>query len=281
MTEKITEPIYHYTSINAFIGMLKSKELWLSNLAIMNDKNEMLEMSNRLRTDLANEHIDKGKIDILFSFMSTEFSHFVYCASSFSLNEDDAAMWERYGDNAQGVCLEIKPDKLIAGISKNYALGRVRYSPDEQYNQLLQSVINEAKETSLDEWKQRIYWHLLFFINRYSILYKHKSFKGENEVRLYATQPCNINGLNKDNADVAHKKLDEYFIERSGVIKFIERVLFEPCDVVSKIILGPRAKQDIVVFKGYLRAMKFRIDESYVHYGHLANNTYLSECSLR
>lgn len=137
MNVGITEPIYHYTSISAFIGMLKSKELWLSNLVTMNDKKEMFEMLDHLQMDLANANIDKKKIDMLFNYMRTEFPNFIFGASSFSLNEDDAAMWERYGDDAQGVCLEIKPDKLIAGISKNYALGRVRYSPDEQYNELL------------------------------------------------------------------------------------------------------------------------------------------------
>ena len=97
--------LYHYTSLNALCGILKDRELWLGNTASMNDKNEIKEFFKSFKKWLINRMPDKEDLikNLLYNATNKIEGKYPF-AMSFSTWEDDAAQWERYGDNASGVC---------------------------------------------------------------------------------------------------------------------------------------------------------------------------------
>ncbi len=256
----INKPIYHYTSIRAFVNILKSKELWLSNIATMNDKKEITAMLELLKSDLEKSGVDTERTKELLYCLESEYKQLVYLAACFSLNEDDAAMWERYADDARGVCVKINPQKLNEQIDKNeYILDYVKYSQDENYQYILDTTKDIIQTTSKNDWFYKVRGSLLLFIKRSAILYKNKSFESEREVRLCRRQAYSTSSI--DN-----------YVDINGVIKFVDKMPFEPCNVISEIILGPRANQNIDILKGYVR----EIASPY-----LANTIRNTNCSLR
>ncbi len=46
--EKYGDYLYHYTSIDALMGILEKKEFWLGNTANMNDSSELIDFTKRI-----------------------------------------------------------------------------------------------------------------------------------------------------------------------------------------------------------------------------------------
>ena len=55
--------LYHYTSMNTFISMLNSREIWLSNTGTMNDRKETIHFIEMIQKELKeyqrNDFFDK------------------------------------------------------------------------------------------------------------------------------------------------------------------------------------------------------------------------------
>lgn len=49
---KYGKRLYHYTSLNSFFSMIRSKEIWLTNTGTMNDRKEISYYVERLENEL-------------------------------------------------------------------------------------------------------------------------------------------------------------------------------------------------------------------------------------
>ena len=135
--------IFHYTSIDAFVQMLKMKTktkasnltFWASNVHYMNDPHEMDFLYgeiNRVLPELEKE-MGINEKDMPFSAfnfsninsngikveLDNDFREIIYniiyknvYAISFSRKKDYLPMWSMYGNNGGGLCLQFNYDKL-------------------------------------------------------------------------------------------------------------------------------------------------------------------------
>lgn len=94
--------------------LLSTHELWFSDASGLNDKNELTEFLGKL--ERATKRVDnpeynekqKAFFEKVYSAKDDSYP-FIMC---FSTNRDDAAQWERYADNAKGVCIKFNQPLL-------------------------------------------------------------------------------------------------------------------------------------------------------------------------
>src|ERR1700731_4088345 len=98
------ELIYQYCSPDAFLGIIKSRAVWLSAYYTLNDSMErtwgysiFLRTLEQLRNQLDKEFVSITTNIILSAFKST-----MIMISSYSLDADVLSQWRAYADNGRG-----------------------------------------------------------------------------------------------------------------------------------------------------------------------------------
>lgn len=202
----IPNKLYHYTSKESFLGIIKNKTLWASEILFMNDIKESkipFEIFQNLINEKRNSDIKKKIEDVqnvkninLFDFYKT-FEGFNIYVISFSEKENDLNQWRIYGENGSGCCLEFNANELKLAIDRNLKIlelstnGKIGekyklnwkkccYDKNEQESEI-QSVLEYIKnKNNPDEILNAIQKKLLEF----STYFKDAAFSDEKEVRL-------------------------------------------------------------------------------------------------
>ena len=202
----IPNKLYHYTSKESFLGIIKNKTLWASEILFMNDIKESkipFEIFQSLINEKRNSDIKKKIVDAqnvkkinIFDFYKT-FEGFNTYVISFSEKEDDLNQWRIYGENGKGCCIEFNKDELNSAIDYNlkilepstnekiddeYKLNwrKCCYDKKKQESEI-QSVLEYIKnKNNPDEILNAIQKKLLEF----STYFKDAAFNDEKEVRL-------------------------------------------------------------------------------------------------
>lgn len=264
------EFVYHYTSIDAFYNILKNKELWIGNSSTMNDKEELVGFVKSIKDNLLQDISikDNDKFESFFSNLDHRLeieSPYILCFSSL---KEDAAQWERYANNATGVCLEIKVEELAKICIKNFFLStNVYYDYDvtkHEYFEILKNYFNSGIIKGFNDEKG-----LIDNIILGATAYKNQSFKSESEYRI-----SNIWGINP-----AHSK-EDYKLKNGMIRKMliieIDKLLVDanvsPDILINEIIVGPRSNQPIKDIKDFI---------SNCGLPNLAQKIHKSKCSLR
>lgn len=236
--------LYHYTSLNTFFNMIKSREIWMSNTGSMNDRKETLHFIEMIEKELAlyekTDFFEKVYKQIPLNYK------YAFCLST---EKDDAAQWERYGDSAMGVCLGFNVEELckcLYGYS-DIMFNKVFYTEsvkDEPYFEIVKEYLETGKidvYSSEDELiKQLIYA---------GNLHKHKSFKNEYEVRITTLNNKSQSGMEyalKEIGNVVKKVL----ILRPDIMGHSKGTCFEK--LIDEIIVGPKSQQNINILQQYI-----------------------------
>lgn len=262
--EEYGDKLYHYTSMNAFLSMLNSRELWLSNTGTMNDRKETVHFIEMMQKELA-------------IFQRIEFFHKIYeqiplhykYAFCLSTEKDDAAQWERYADSAKGVCIAFNVEELckcLYGYS-DFMFNKVFYDEtiiNSKYYQIVKNYFETGK-IDIYETEEKLVKFLLYAGN----LHKHNSFLHECEVRITTMDNKKQYGVEyelKELGNVVKKVL----ILKPDVMGHAKGTNFE--NLIDKVIIGPRSQQNIKILQEYIYSKGFY---------RMANNIIQSECPLR
>ena len=86
------ETYYHYTTLNAFCGIIENSELWWGSTASMNDTSELTHFITRLQSSVS-EDVKQDKIGLerFFATMRTRLDNEYPFVMSLSRLGDDAA----------------------------------------------------------------------------------------------------------------------------------------------------------------------------------------------
>jgi hypothetical protein len=263
--------LYHYTSLEVLNSMLfTSHELWFHEASFMNDSRELLDYISNLDTATSDavKTENMPKHHAFFKKVYSEVETQYPCILSFSRRRDDAAQWERYADNAAGVCIKFN--------TKN--LAKMLYSFDGGI--ILQEVFYRYDPTQLHHFEDVKKWideqdctgflgedGLISNIIATSSSYKHTSFEAEDEVRaiiLFAYSYSNIHFEQKDR--VIKKIIKLNFMNQCQELNMNFQDLFD------EIIIGPKSKQNVGTLKEFFIAQ---------HFYSLADKVKKSECPLR
>jgi len=123
--------LYHYTSLEGLIGILKSQSIWASHCEFLNDSNEFHHALSFAKSHSGNIFMEN---DYLSAFgwgmrhaLEKMDRHDIY-VSSFSENPDLLSQWRGYCPQGSGVCIGFDKNSIeqyCAG--KDYKLSKCLY----------------------------------------------------------------------------------------------------------------------------------------------------------
>lgn len=267
----IAELLYHYTSFASLYGIMKNKEIWYGNTATMNDKSEVIGFINRLNKaleeELSSEHQEKR--ETFFTKMCDRLTGEYPFALCFSRLKDNAAQWERYADNARGVCITFNAERFISLIFHNFlGFGNVFYDYNIKEHEHFKIVKHYLCTDELISgfWNEK---GLMDNILACGYSFKHESFKTEEEVRSSTFW----------NNTPPHSKVE--FVSMNGRIKKVlklnlKELCSEECvefeDLFEEVTIAPRSGQNKYELVSFLESVGLE---------KLAGNVKKSECPLR
>lgn len=262
--------LYHYTSIATLYNILRSKQFWLGNMATMNDSKEVKYFIELLRNELC-DNVSVDKLEQCNEFFAKVFERierkYPY-AMCFSKLEDDAAQWERYADDAKGVCIVFNTKNIMCAFYEVYLLfGDVYYDFDikqHQYYKILYDYFMTGNLNGFCDEKGQV-------DNAIACGYshKHRSFRSEQEIRV-----VNLWSFIPEHATVETeciggiiKKFMKFNMERR-----CEEVGLSFEDLFEEIVIGPKSVQNISSLQAFIEEKGFAI---------LKGKISKSDCPLR
>ncbi len=223
--DKVTSPLYHYTSASGLKGIFEGGQLWFTDVLHANDPSEF-EYGNNIAIDLLqNEAVrSSGDLKEFLEFISKMLGGALKNAvgvyvSSFSAVEDDLSQWRAYGDDGRGYAIAFAPSIFSADQCVNLkalnpnertSIACVKYDDKEKkvgqahHAPTIQKVIEVVKKVSddgllKDELQRQYFFKRLgveFAIAHIfnSATLKHRAYCGEIETRLviYNSSPTEL-----------------------------------------------------------------------------------------
>lgn len=263
--KKFGNRLYHYTSLNTFLCMVRTREIWMSSTSSMNDRKEttyFIELLEKeLKTYCRQDFFEKIYAQIPSSYK------YAFCLST---EKDDAAQWERYGDSAMGVCLAFNVGELYKCLYgyNDFMFNEVFYNDslmDDEYLKLVREYF-ETGNIDMYSSEEELIKQLIYAGN----LHKHKSFKNEHEVRI--TTMDNIaqyNGAKYELKEIGNV-VKKVCILKPDIMGNSKKTCFEK--LIDEVIVGSRSQQNINILQQYI--LSNGLNE-------LANRVIMSDCPLR
>lgn len=238
------EKLYHYTDFTALNGILVNNEIWLGNIFDMNDSREMIHFMDLLKLAVISKIHKSNEVEKLFENQIRRLRELPIYSASFSYIRDDAAQWERYGNNGAGVCIGFNTQKLREETRTQVTLQTVFYDLDVSQHKHVQLISDYIEDNSnLGEWETIDD----IFENAWACAsaHKHPSFCSEYEVRLISIPGTIATKIGEHpKYRVSSDRIHEYY-----PLKPSESIAK---NLVTDIILGPRTKCSIDILKRYL-----------------------------
>lgn len=176
LADPIDEVIYHYTSAEGIRGIIANNEIWLTNVAFVNDTTECKALQEEKYLFKDNEFGNKFVRDRWKSFIRNPDNDYDTYIVSFSRGKESLEQWRAYGSFRIG----FKASKLMG---PRFNLYECVYTKNEIINWILKKEkLKEWKGKSLnDEYKRGAAFNLIYAASK---KYKNINFKNEKEVRL-------------------------------------------------------------------------------------------------
>lgn len=185
-------PVFHYTDQAGFLGIIRSKAIWATDLRYLNDSQEYSVGFERIASELKRRSAgDPGVSDLVDgAFQSLALERVVGVGvTSFSLAGDDLSQWRAYGGGTGGICLGFEPATLALRVrSTGSTLGRVRYLEDEHtaiVHTLCSEIIGDAQLVLAGSvLREAFQLRCLLSVQLACALMKHAKFADEREWRM-------------------------------------------------------------------------------------------------
>lgn len=268
--QKYPDNIYHYTSMATLHSILKNKEFWFGNTATMNDKKEVKHFIELLQSELC-KNLSADKLNQCNEFFEKVFERikgeYPY-AMCFTKLDDDAAQWERYADDARGVCIIFNTKNIMRTFYEGALLfGNVYYDFDIKQHQHYKILYDYFMTGELNGFKSEKGQIDNAVACGYS--HKHRSFRSEQEIRvvnLWSNIPKHAHVQTECVGGVIKKFM------KFDMNKRCEEVGLSFEDLFEGIIIGPKSQQDINSLQTFAEELGFTV---------LKNRISKSESPLR
>ncbi len=184
-------PLYHYSTPGGFVGILSSKQLWLSDLRSTNDPREIqfgFEKFLRAMDEIRNQEADPSRKRV-YSIMEERLTRYWqnttgYCCC-FSLVRDELPMWREYGDSLGGLAIGFRPTAINGIPGRVQKATYLETSSPGAFKSVIEGIVGEVIRKRLGPLDQVA---LGSEIAAAIIATKHSSWAYEQEVRIVHMQ---------------------------------------------------------------------------------------------
>lgn len=259
-----TKAIYHYTTSDALVGIVRDRGFWLSHHAYMNDAAEYTHgldiVLDILRTLAKKPRWDKFKQVLGSTISEMEAAPTTdYYVACFTEEADSLEQWRAYCPNG-GVNIELNTAAHggYLGVGPRMLFNRVLYDDSSKkkiaiilsrryFQEYIKDLENNCIWCSPDlhhEWVHSLSSALRFRIPAF----KHMAFRSENEVRLI------ISGEEEKYFSAVHSR-----VRNGKIIPYIkssewsealpppkDRATQVPPLSISSVIIGPQSERELV-----------------------------------
>jgi hypothetical protein len=256
LSQKPTQPLYHYTTQKGLLGIIGSREMWVTHTQYLNDRREFVHA-----IDLAREHVRQllktssqndahmVRLDRMQTALDLPLQSINVCVCSFSEDRDSLSQWRAYGSKTSGFAIGLPADLLIAATErKGWYLARCVYDPSRQREiivNLVEEVLEEALLgepgfTATEKDEQGIPFrgaagNLLAYLYRYAPILKDGSFQEEREWRVISRPLMN------QGTDFSFREGRSLLIPYSKFPLHAEDLGFR----VQEVVIGPTPEQEL------------------------------------
>ena len=256
--------IYHYCGPDSFRNILKSKQLWLSDVHCMNDSTEqtwLIDKAKQLLSDPRYQDDEKKYLQVVvenFDWMALD-PH----AICFSENPDLLSQWRAYAEDGKGCSVGFSTSWIESQkhlYPRHYvALWPVEYKEsrqDELLNHYIETYLTRMKNC---ENQRKEGMKLVTAIYALSGACKNPHFEEENEIRLLVMEPRDPDAFNKNYT----QGISERFYRKRNDHHISYFTLAFPEDAVTSIHLGPQndAKHNNSELKKFLLENGYDLDQ--------------------
>jgi hypothetical protein len=250
-----TGPLYHYTTGSGLIEIIRSGELWSTQVACLNDSSELLYPINLLRSKVDEAATSPVSLEVGAVLQKIEEGlseptidtegRFVAC---FSEDGDDLSQWRAYAGGEGGYAIQFDSLHLRHNLPPTMILGKVEYDEAKQ-SDFLDDVldtclrfyfdgVSKKRAPSLEIWTAEFlqYWANLVIV--FAPFIKHPRFAGEREWRLV---------YHLDDEGISRKR----FLQRSSMmsqhvpLRLMMRNDGSPCLPITRVVVGPSRHKEI------------------------------------
>ena len=168
--------IYHYTSAEGLRGIIENSEIWLTNVAFVNDRTECRALQEERNLFIDSDFANKYVRDKWHSFIRNPYNDKDTYIASFSRGKESLEQWRAYGNFRIGfVANEL--------ITRRFNLYQCVYRKEEIKKWILKKgKVKEWEGDSLDDqYKRGATFQLIYAASR---KFKNYHFSKEKEVRI-------------------------------------------------------------------------------------------------
>ena len=261
----IPKTIFHYTSPDGLIGIVKNSELWFSRYDCLNDAREgeyikevyvktldslhgiydnaFLDQIRNIEPDghkyfrLKDSPVTKTENGESYYVVSVDTTPYLCC---FSLNDDSLPMWNYYSKSGQyegyniGFLVEELKNEL-----KNVDVKKCIYDEADQMEVLKNFIAGSYENYSVHKHSiEYIREGLAAILSTLSMQFKNKVFEHESEVRMVYWRP-------DTNEQIESKGLSLNYRQTKGIIIPFVKQKIELKETIESIKIGPLIKADI------------------------------------
>lgn len=248
--EPIPTVLYHYCTVDAFMGIIKSKKLRLSNLWHVNDSMEMLWGRNKIYSIFK----EIFKTDITYQihneYMLNNKSAYASCFSEIG---DLLSQWRAYADDGTGISIGFDLNQFE--INKGYPftssvfdhsvkINKIIYSEVDQ-DKIISNILLFLKNTYISDDLQ----HHLSSLGRFAPFFKNPAFEEEKEWRI-VFRDLEFKVILPEESEIKESRHlgNPFFINKKGLISEYYEFSFEKYLTkypIKEIILGPKCKLEL------------------------------------
>ena len=195
--------LWHYTSADGLIGILKSGQIWSTQIACLNDTLEQRFFGDLVHAALKKRRAENTdpKLAVLLQVADealvdrdfTTAGHFVAC---FSEVEDDLGQWRGYGGGECGYAIGFRSDGILQALKARPSGMLLPMNYDEKrHDFLVQDVLRMAETyflnglkrsdvSDIGKWAKDFLVTFATELDIFACLIKHPKFSGEAERRV-------------------------------------------------------------------------------------------------
>ncbi len=188
------QPLFQYCSVDGFLGIVRSRQLWFSDLLSANDPREMKLGHQHFVDALKSVRHDEYRgetglfLSVLAGRLAGAYENTQAFCCCFSLVADELPMWAAYGDGYNGLAIGFRPTAILSIPARVQKVNYLNENTAQDFRSLALEIADQldAGRNLQDE----VYWieAAVSAIAGMTAL-KHQTWAYEREIRMVHVQP--------------------------------------------------------------------------------------------